>query len=168
MGIRTAQLIEENNKLVKEIDEFHVVAGNGWIIDDPDKIIPQMERYLEIQEILRLNERAIKQREVSEIRNFTKKYRSRILKLISDKCEICGFSFQPILQVHHIIPLSEGGGNELDNLSVLCPTCHHQIHYIKNNKKNISEWARWADEHIPINQVKRMSEVAVNLERGIL
>jgi hypothetical protein len=29
-----------------------------------------------------------------------------------------------ILDVHHIVEVSEGGGNETSNLIALCPTCH--------------------------------------------
>ena len=37
--------------------------------------------------------------------------------------------FQPLyLQVHHIIPESEGGTNESDNLITVCLTCHADVH----------------------------------------
>ena len=36
--------------------------------------------------------------------------------------------YKPVEQVHHIIPLSEGGTNEADNLMSLCRACHARIH----------------------------------------
>lgn len=30
--------------------------------------------------------------------------------------------------VHHIVPLSEGGSNEWDNLMALCHSCHSRLH----------------------------------------
>lgn len=47
-------------------------------------------------------------------------------KIIEEKCEceICKYGFVPVLQVHHIIPVSEGGDNEQENLILLCPNCH--------------------------------------------
>lgn len=32
------------------------------------------------------------------------------------------------LQVHHIVPLSQGGGHELENLATLCDRCHRIAH----------------------------------------
>lgn len=34
----------------------------------------------------------------------------------------------PVEQVHHKIPLSEGGTNDWDNLMSLCASCHARIH----------------------------------------
>ena len=45
-------------------------------------------------------------------------------------CELC---FQkgvlvPVEEVHHILPLAEGGANDNDNLISLCKSCHSRIH----------------------------------------
>ena len=34
----------------------------------------------------------------------------------------------PVEEVHHIIPLAEGGTHEPDNLISLCKSCHSRIH----------------------------------------
>jgi DNA mismatch repair protein MutS len=44
------------------------------------------------------------------------------------KCEVCGAAVVKDLEVHHIIPRSEGGLNALRNLVVLCETCHDKHH----------------------------------------
>lgn len=44
------------------------------------------------------------------------------------ECYICGFDIPEVLQVHHAYSVSEGGGNEEYNLTVLCPTCHKLVH----------------------------------------
>jgi len=44
----------------------------------------------------------------------------------SPSCEICGED--QLLHVHHDIPLSKGGSNLADNLSVLCESCHSGEH----------------------------------------
>ncbi|MBR7613232.1 HNH endonuclease [Citrobacter braakii] len=36
---------------------------------------------------------------------------------------------EPFLEVHHIIPLSEGGKDTPDNCAALCPNCHRAVHY---------------------------------------
>lgn len=33
----------------------------------------------------------------------------------------------PAEEVHHILPLSKGGGNETTNLTALCKSCHSRI-----------------------------------------
>lgn len=32
------------------------------------------------------------------------------------------------VQVHHIVPKSDGGGDEIDNAIPLCPSCHDRVH----------------------------------------
>lgn len=53
-------------------------------------------------------------------------------KLISDvgKCEICGFNYKPILQVHHIVPISQYGNNQPENVMCVCPNCHKTLHHM--------------------------------------
>lgn len=45
-------------------------------------------------------------------------------------CEQCmkDGRFIPVEHVHHIIPLSEGGTHDPDNLMSLCKSCHSRIH----------------------------------------
>jgi len=41
-------------------------------------------------------------------------------------CSICTFS--KCINLHHIIPLSEGGKNEINNYLPMCPNCHKLVH----------------------------------------
>ena len=49
-------------------------------------------------------------------------------------CQLCGnqapFKVKgvPYLEVHHIVPLAEGGSDSLDNTVALCPNCHRKMH----------------------------------------
>lgn len=50
-------------------------------------------------------------------------------------CEQCGKPFKEArgrdsLVIHHIIPLKDGGTDDLENLMVLCRSCHNKIHDI--------------------------------------
>lgn len=40
------------------------------------------------------------------------------------------------LEVHHIIPLSDGGEDKLDNVCALCPNCHKLLHFGRQNDKD--------------------------------
>lgn len=42
-------------------------------------------------------------------------------------CELCGWT-ESVRDIHHIIPVSKGGKNEINNLIVVCPNHHRMIH----------------------------------------
>ncbi|MGL5258404.1 MAG: HNH endonuclease [Proteocatella sp.] len=45
---------------------------------------------------------------------------------LCDECEKNG-RIKAAEEVHHILPLSKGGGNETSNLMALCKSCHSKI-----------------------------------------
>jgi len=52
------------------------------------------------------------------------------------ECELCckpapfvRANGEPFLEVHHIHPLSEGGGDTVANAAALCPNCHRECHH---------------------------------------
>lgn len=52
--------------------------------------------------------------------------KDRLVIKVKNRCEICSEPYG--LDVHHIIPRSEGGPNKERNLIVVCPTCHRRAH----------------------------------------
>ena len=50
-------------------------------------------------------------------------------------CFICGFDYKPVLQTHHILPISQLGTNDPDNIICVCPNCHKMIHVIYASSK---------------------------------
>ena len=59
-----------------------------------------------------------------------------MIKSVGGRCEACGWGWsgRPLVQVHHIVPVSVGGGNEDDNLVVLCPNCHAIAHALESRR----------------------------------
>ena len=57
------------------------------------------------------------------------------------RCEICGFDFYKVLQIHHVVPISLGGSNDNDNIICVCPNCHKMLHYAYGVVKNNDECA---------------------------
>lgn len=51
--------------------------------------------------------------------------RSEVLQRDNRKCQVCGREYSG--QVHHVIPKSKGGTNDLSNLITLCGRCHMLI-----------------------------------------
>ncbi|WP_027702080.1 HNH endonuclease [Metaclostridioides mangenotii] len=41
---------------------------------------------------------------------------------------------EPYLDVHHIIWLSKGGNDDIDNTVALCPNCHKKMHIFNLDK----------------------------------
>lgn len=46
----------------------------------------------------------------------------QLIKLVGGKCAICGNESNPTID--HIIPISKGGHDGIDNLQVLCGSCN--------------------------------------------
>jgi len=74
----------------------------------------------------------------------TRKRYGRAWKRIRDRyiaahplCEQCEANgrLTPAQEVHHIKPLSEGGGHDEHNLMALCSACHSGITLSENNRK---------------------------------
>lgn len=148
--ISTERLIKENNALVEEI--------NSMDSENDTRFFSKYVRYTELQNMIILNERANKQKEISNIRYFVTKNKDEILDIFNNKCEVCNFDFKEVLVVHHIIPISDGGSNELENLSVLCPTCHSIVHKLMsdNNQNEFKIFEEWANKNIPTAQILQL------------
>jgi len=57
-----------------------------------------------------------------------------VKRIYDNRCQICGFTFKKkngefYSEGHHLIPLSEGGTQERDNIVILCPNHHRMMHY---------------------------------------
>lgn len=52
--------------------------------------------------------------------------RQLVLERDHNRCGNCGSTEE--LHVHHIVPLSLGGTNEMGNLRTLCKSCHQRLH----------------------------------------
>ena len=51
------------------------------------------------------------------------------------RCELCEKKApfkdkwdEPFLEVHHVLPLAEGGPDTIDNATAVCPNCHRALH----------------------------------------
>lgn len=61
--------------------------------------------------------------------------RATVLKRAKGKCEFCGvdgflkYDGKVFLETHHIVPLSEGGPDKVENVIALCPNHHREAHF---------------------------------------
>lgn len=87
--------------------------------------------------------------------------RMRALERAGYQCEECGATEK--LQVHHIIPLSKGGSNDLSNLKVLCERCHalkhpHLIYKVIRESKRESLECEHCHKILPTSYVPKKGE----------
>lgn len=78
-------------------------------------------------------EKRLAVQEANRIKN-SNPFRFKIAEKQGYKCSICGefFGEEP-LEVHHKVPLKQGGSSEPKNLVILHRNCHHQVHYGNKN-----------------------------------
>ena len=52
------------------------------------------------------------------------------------RCQTCGnLAAEADMEVDHILPLADGGSNELDNLQLLCSSCHRAKTSRENSRR---------------------------------
>lgn len=70
-----------------------------------------------------------------------KEYKDRRAKAGERGCESCGMmppdylideAHDSIIQVHHVVPVARGGGDEDSNLVAICANCHRIAHWWAN------------------------------------
>lgn len=65
--------------------------------------------------------------------------RKVVIDLFGGKCEVCSFSNKKILEIHHVLPISKGGDNNWENLSILCPNCHRSVHDLLTSNEPVED-----------------------------
>ena len=67
-------------------------------------------------------ERTPQERRRAQATRSTHKHRKTLLELANNKCVICGSTAD--LCIDHIVPITKGGSDDLDNLQILCRSCN--------------------------------------------
>ena len=67
--------------------------------------------------------------------NIRRRLRNTAFSIFGESCEVCNYSVS--VDVHHLIPRFENGSDEPNNLSVLCPNHHREVHNGILNKQDI-------------------------------
>lgn len=67
---------------------------------------------------------------------YVKRKAKGVCQLCSEKAPFNNKNGSPYLEVHHIIWLSQGGDDSIENAAALCPNCHKKMH-ILNLKRDI-------------------------------
>lgn len=116
------KLIDGQENLYSILED---VAAQFKLIED--ELIYQDDRIKSLQCVSR---RPIKKRGEVKRRAVDKSLIHSIKVKKGYKCEDCGLETPGGvgLDIHHIIPIFKGGGNNVDNLRLLCAVCHRKTH----------------------------------------
>lgn len=72
-----------------------------------------------------------------------------------NKCEMPGCKVALFLkengvryvEVHHVVPLAEGGDDSMRNVAALCPLCHRELHHGQHRIKKRMTLKKFIDKH---------------------
>jgi len=71
----------------------------------------------------------VRETEVTTIFDLSSRTVSKIFKRLKLPCSYCGwYHIDVVCDFHHIIERKNGGSNEHDNITYVCPNCHRLIH----------------------------------------
>lgn len=100
-------------------------------------------------------------------KSLSKKTRFEVFKRDSFKCQYCGrCAPDVILEVDHIIPVSEGGKNDLLNLITSCRDCNRGKG--KRRLSNTSEIEKQKKQLDDLNQIREQTEMMIQWKRDLM
>ena len=69
---------------------------------------------------------------------YSKRRANGICQLCGEKAPFDDTNGDPYFEVHHIVWLSEGGEDTIENTVALCPNCHRKVHVV-NDKSDVKK-----------------------------
>ena len=66
-----------------------------------------------------------------------------IIQRAKGRCEACGDWLAPLIEVHHIHQVAEGGNGDMSNLVGLCPNCHSIVGKFRSRMAEDSHFCDW-------------------------
>ena len=104
---------------------------------------------------------------MAQRKGLSKKTRFEVFKRDSFKCQYCGRSAPDvILEVDHIIPVSEGGKNELLNLVTSCRDCNRgKSNKLLSDTSTIDRQKRQLDD---LNAIREQAEMLIQWKQELL
>ena len=94
----------------------------------------------------KIPQRTISKRSWSDLRQI-------ILEKYHYNCSICGSNEE--IDVHHKIPIKDGGTNEIENLIAVCRNCHEKLHHFKLSTVRITPSDKYGQDVKRKNKFKK-------------
>jgi hypothetical protein len=160
------EIISHYNYIPAITNHRYTITQIKFKLDEKDLILvidPNIEHNLNYKDVRQLCNKAELEFKNQSFSNFIKELKTRFLDVkipriqptkeerlkLFDKangaCQSCKKEIKSKFHVDHIIPLANGGGNEPENLQILCKPCHfektqteHEEGYIKPSQTESS------------------------------
>lgn len=71
------------------------------------------------------------------VSEYTKRQANGFCQLCNQKAPFNNKVGEPYLETHHIVWLSEGGEDSIQNTVALCPNCHRKMHVLNTNSDRL-------------------------------
>ena len=79
-----------------------------------------------------IKEQATRYRRDPYVSQYAKSWANGICQLCKKNAPFSNNDGIPYLESHHIIPLSDGGSDSIENVIALCPNCHRKMHIVND------------------------------------
>lgn len=116
------------------------VFAGGWCVECGSPFLAEdytaTARWCSMQCGRRYNRRLRKARELSAGGQFSLKQLMALFRLFDQRCAYCAGPVDGQPHPDHVIPLSRGGGNGIENILPACPPCNHDKHALA-----LHEWS---------------------------
>lgn len=130
--IASESFIDNLEKFVSHVYEFKSLVSSGLI--DESTYLSDEELLEKAKEKRGSKNKTTKNTKVHARNPFVAEFAKRRAK---GKCQLCSefAPFEnkigrPYLEVHHVIWLSKGGNDSIDNTVAICPNCHRKMHIL--------------------------------------
>lgn len=132
-------------KFIKNVEKYKDLVSEGEI----NEATVLTDKELEKKALNTSSKRKPKKTKSTATTYERNKYIAELAKRrAKGKCQLClkkapfkNKSGQPYLESHHIVWLSKGGMDSIDNTVALCPNCHKKIHVV-NSSSDINKLKR--------------------------
>jgi len=102
---------------------------------------------------------------MAERKPISDKERDAVLREAGYRCAVPTCHTTLAIDVHHIVEVYKGGGNEPSNLLALCPTCHALYHRGVITQESVKQWK---ERLVALNRVVDVqAEVRLRLQEAI-
>lgn len=132
LGIASLNIVEVSEKKIADGKYTYALTVEGNLLQDNSEIIADIN----IDEVYGYMDPKTKEQVVTtfyrspEVADYAKKISNGICQLCEKPAPFTDKNGEPFLESHHVIWLSRGGTDTIDNVVALCPNCHSKMHVI--------------------------------------
>jgi len=124
---RNRQVINQRDRLKRQVDpDYNASRCREWRLKNPEQDRDVQSRYRQTHlELVRVADSRRASRRRGAVGTYTAAQWEALKASFDYRCLLCGKGEPEIrLTVDHIVPVSRGGSNNIDNLQPLCRSCN--------------------------------------------